>query len=140
MAVQTVTLTLPETLYERARETAKAVGRSLDQVLVQSVALSLPHLEADLPPEIRSELLNLSLSSDDTLWTVAHSTMDENQQRRLEALADAQKRRTLRAEEQAELTDLLEAANRTMLRKAEAYRLLARRGYEVFAPNTTAKP
>ena len=65
MPAQTVTLTLPETLYERAKETAQAIDRSLEQVLTQSIALSLPALETDLPPNIRSELVALSLLNDD---------------------------------------------------------------------------
>ncbi len=134
MSAQTVTLTLPETLYERAKETAQAIDRSLEQVLTQSIALSLPALETDLPPDIRSELAALSLLSDDELWAIARSTMDERQQDRLQDLAEAQKHRSLTLAEQSDLAQLMDNAERVMLRKAETYRLLARRGYAVFSP------
>ncbi len=134
MPAQTVTLTLPETLYERAKETAQAVDRSLELVLTQSIALSLPALETDLPPDVRSELVALPLLSDDELWTIARSIMDERQQDRLQYLAEAQKHRSLTLAEQSDLTQLMDEAERVMLRKAEAYRLLARRGYRVFSP------
>ncbi len=134
MPARTVTLTLPEAIYERAKETAQVVDRSLEQVLTQSIALSLPALETDLPPAVRSELAALSLLGDDDLWAVARSTMDERQQARLQTLAEAKKRRPLTPSEQSELVLLMDEAERVMLRKAEAYRLLARRGYDVFSP------
>jgi hypothetical protein len=134
MPAQTVTLNLPETLYKRAKEMAQAVDRSLEQILTQSIALSLPALETDLPPDIRSELVALPLLSDDELWAIARSTMDERQQDRLQELAEVQKHRSLTSAEQSDLARLLDSAERVMLHKAEAYRLLARRGYEVFSP------
>ena len=60
--------------------------------------------------------------------------MDEWKQARLKDLAEAQKHRSLTPAEQSDLTQLLDEAERVMLRKAEAYRLLARRGYAVFSP------
>jgi hypothetical protein len=134
MPAQTVTLTLPEPLYERAKETAHAVDRSLEQVLTQSIALSLPALETDLSPDVRSELAGLPLLSDDDLWAIARSIMDESKQIHLEDLAGAQKHRSLTPAEQSDLTSLMDEAERTMLRKSEAYRLLARRGHAVFSP------
>ena len=134
MTTRTVTLTLPEVIYERASETAQVVDRSLEQVLTQSIALSLPALETDLPPAIRSELASLPLLSDDELWAIARSTMDEDQQTRLQDLAEAKKGRPLTPAEQSVLAQLMDEAEWVMLRKAEAYRLLARRGYMVFSP------
>ena len=135
MAGRTITVTLPEALYERVKETAEASSRSLEDVLTQSVALSLPMLEHDLSSEVRSELAALPLLADAELWNVANSVLDKEQQQRLEMLAEQQKQRSLTATEQAILAQLMEAAQRTMARKAEAYRLLARRGHAVFAPH-----
>jgi hypothetical protein len=65
--------------------------------------------------------------------------MDERQQARLQALAETQKQRSLTLDEQSALAQLMEEAERVMLRKAEAYHLLARRGYTVFStPETLA--
>jgi len=134
MPTQTIALTLPEPLYERVKETAEVVGRSLEQVLTQSIALSLPPLETDLPLALRSEMASLSLLGDGELWAIARDMMDEQQQTALQVLAEAQKHRSLTPSEQSELTQLMDRAERVMLRKAEAYRLLARRGYTVFSP------
>lgn len=134
MPAQTITLTLPKSLYERAKETSKAVNRSLEQVLAQSIALSLPTLETDLPAAVRSELVALPLFSDAELWAIARSTMDERRQARLQDLAETQKHCPLTTVEQSDLAQLMDEAERVMLCKAEAYRLLARRGYTVFSP------
>lgn len=137
MPGQTITITLPDALYERIRETAEVSSRSLEEVVTQSIALSLPPLEADLPPEIRSELAAFPLLSDTELWDLATGPMDEEHQVRLEALAESQEHRPLTEEEQSTLARLMEEARQVMLRRAEAYRLLAQRGHEVFTASAT---
>ncbi len=139
MSGRTITVTLPETLYERVQETATASSLSFDEVLAQSIALSLPALERELSADVRSELAGLALLSDTELQGIAESAMDEGGQARLENLAELQKQRPLSASEQSELEQLMEEAQRIMLRKAEVYRLLARRGHTVFdIPNTSS--
>jgi hypothetical protein len=133
MSVHAITLSLPEPLYQRAREAAQVANRPLEQVLTQSIALSLPALESDLPAAIRSELAALPLLSDAKLWATARGTMDKHEQARLQTLAEAQKHRSLTLVEKAELSQLMDEAELVMLRKAEAYHLLARRGHIVFS-------
>ncbi len=133
MTEQTITVTLPGALYERAKETAEAFSLSVEEAVTQFIALSLPPLEKDLPPNLRSDLKALPLFSDAELWQIAHGTMDEEQQTQLETLAELRKHRPLSETEHATLAHLMEEAQRVMLRKAEAYRLLARRGHHVFA-------
>lgn len=138
MSGRTITVTLPEVLYERVKITAEASARSVEDVCAQSIALSLPELEGDLPSEVRSELAAQSLLSDAELENIAHSHMNEEQQERLETLAEVQKQRPLTAAEESTLTQLMEEAQRLMLRKAEAYRLLARRGHAVLSSSSTS--
>ncbi len=133
MSVHPVTLSLPEALYQRAREAAQVSNRPLEQVLTQSIALSLPALESDLSAATRSELAALPLLSDARLWTIARGEMDKRKQARLQTLAETQKHRSLTLVEKAELGQLMNEAELVMLRKAEAYQLLARRGHSVFS-------
>jgi len=137
MSIHAITLSLPEALYQRANEAAQVTNRPLEQVLTQSIALSLPVLESDLSAAVRSELAVLPLLSDAKLWAIARSAMDKRKQARLQTLAETQKHRPLAPVEKAELGQLMEEAELVMLRKAEAYQLLARRGHIVF-PNTEA--
>lgn len=99
--------------------------------------MSLPQLEADLPPALRADLTTLALLSDDKLHEIAASQMDMDQQVELEALAQRHKQALLAPEEQDRLHVLLGQAQTIMLTKAEALRLLARRGYDVFPQATT---
>jgi hypothetical protein len=132
ISYETVMLNLPTTLYQRAKETAEATALSLEEVLTQSIAVSLPPLEEDLDPELRSELLALSLLSDDELWLIAKSMLPDYEQVRFEDLIALQKRDSLSIEDKLELERLMNRAGVIMVRKAEAYRLLSRRGHKVF--------
>jgi predicted DNA-binding protein len=134
MSGRTIAVTLPEVLYERVKITAEASARSVEDVRAHSIALSLPELEGALPPPVRLALAALSLQSDAKLQNIAHSRMNEEQRERLEALAEVQKQRALTVAEESTLTHFMEEAEHLMLRKAEAYRLLARRGHTVFSP------
>jgi hypothetical protein len=133
MTERTITVTLPGALYERAKATAEAFSLSVEEAVTQFIALALPPLENDLPPDLKSDLNALPLYSDAELWQMAHSMMDEEQQIQLETLTELRKHRPLSEGEHATLAHLMEEAQRVMLRKAEAYRLLARRGHHVFA-------
>jgi len=132
MPSRVITVALPDALYERVWETAKTASRSIEEILTQFIALSLPPLEDDLPPDLRSELVAMSLLGDVELWEIAKATMDEEQQTRLENLADLKKHHRLTDDEQSKLAHLINEGQKLMVRKAEAYRLLAHRGHKVF--------
>lgn len=131
MAVKTVTVQLPETLYRQAEETAAATSLSLEEVLAQSIALSLPPLEDDLPAGLRAELSALMLLSDDELWRVARSELAAEKQDRLEALTEIREERDLSGDEIVDFESLLAEGQTIMVKKAEAYRLLTRRGHTI---------
>lgn len=131
MTVRTITVQLPETLYRQAKETAAARSLSIEEVVMQSIAISLPPLEDDLPADLRSALSSLMLLGDDELWAIARSEMDEPDQDRLEALTELREGGTLSYPENEEFEGLLSKSDFLMVKKAEAYRLLTRRGYSI---------
>lgn len=137
MLGKTVTVTLPQPIFERVTEVAEVNHISVEQLLTQTIALTMPPLESDLPPSWRQELSRMQSLSDAVLWGLAGSTMDEQQQAELETLAELQKERALTSAEQNALVRLMEEAEYSMLRRAEAFHLLARRGYSVFAEPTS---
>jgi len=137
MLAKTVTVTLPQPIFERVTEVAEVNHISVEQLLTQTIALTMPPLESDLPPSWRQELSRMQSLSDAVLWGLAGSTMDEQQQAELETLAELQKERALTSAEQDALVRLMEEAEYSMLRRAEAFHLLARRGYSVFAEPTS---
>lgn len=133
MSGKQITVTLSESTYKRLTETAYSFSISDEEVISQSMALLLPALESDLSQDEYRDLSRLPLLSDLALWKVAHSIMDDQRQDALEQLAEHQKQRPLTEAEQSELQILMHEAESIMLRKAEAFRLLALRGHTVFA-------
>ncbi len=93
--------------------------------------MSLPPLEKDLPPEIRAELSPMALLSAEQLLEVSRKSLDRERESRLESLANLQKKQPLSDAESAELDELVQQAQRVMLRRAEARRLLALRGHPI---------
>lgn len=92
-------------------------------------------LEVDLPDDLRTEFRAMSLASDTKLWEIARGQIDKQRQQQLEQLAHLQKERALSVGEQTTLSRLFREAESFMLRKAEAFALLACRGYKVFLPS-----
>jgi len=134
MNEQTITVTLPNSVYERIRTTALAASMTSEEVIKQSVSLLLPAFESDIPPNIRLNLTKLPLLNDIQLWKTANSIMNNSHQLRLEELAELQKYRSLTKSEQSELNNLMNEAQQIMLCKAEARRILAQRGHIIFKP------
>jgi len=132
MSEQTITVTLPNSVYDRIRTTAQATSLTSEEVIKQSVILLLPAFESDIPPDSSLSLAKLSLLNDIQLWKTANSFMKNSQQIRLEKLAEIQKYRSLTNNEQFELDNLMEDAQQIMLCKAEARRILAQRGHTIF--------
>ncbi|GEM_PF-267024 len=128
MTFEPVTLNLPETIYQSAWRTAKAVRRPVEDILLTVIKSSLPPLEG-LPPEMISELTELESSADAQLWRVARSALPESQQRKLSRLLRKNQAGTLTERERQTLDDLSSESERLMLRKARAYVLLKWRGY-----------
>ncbi len=130
---QTITITLPDRIYERVKVTAQAMSLSPEVVLAESLSLFFPAFEEDMPSDTQFDLAALSLLSDPQLWKIAQQTMDEHKQTRLAELAEVQKHRSLQPDEQATLDLLMDEAQQIMLYKAEAYRVLAQRGHILFS-------
>jgi hypothetical protein len=84
----------------------------------------------------RGNRVKLSLLPNEELWQIANLKMAAMAQDRLEELTEQQKLTDLTRTEQAELDKLFALAQGIMLKKAEAYRLLSLRGYQVFPQAT----
>ncbi len=132
MNEQTITVTLPNSVYDRIKATAQATSLTLEEVIKQSVTLLLPAFESDIPTNFRLKLSKFPLLNDIQLWKTANSVMNNSQQMRLEELAELQKIQSLTEYEQFELDNLMNKAQQIMLCKAEARRILAQRGHIIF--------
>jgi len=127
---QTVTLELPQTIYQPVSRMAKATNRPLEDLLVGALQASLPSLDG-LPPELIEELVKLERLDDESLWQVMASQVPQEQQSELNHLLDKNQAGTLTRPEREELNRLQDEADRVMLRKARAAVLLRFRGHRL---------
>ncbi len=130
MAVQTVTLSIPEPIYQRARQAAEVLQRQVEDVIVDTLATTLPVLD-DAPVEMVSELAAMAHLSDEALQGLANNVMAEERQELLDHLLDEQGRGALDEAGQRELAALMAEYGRAMLRRAKAVALLIARGRPV---------
>ena len=130
MSVQTVTLSIPEPIYQRARQAAEVLQRPLEDVIVDTLATTLPTLD-DVPAEVAPELAAMAHLSDEALQGLANNAMAEERQELLSHLLDEQGRGELDEARQRELAALMAEYGRAMLRRAKAVALLIARGRPV---------
>ncbi len=130
MPVQTVTLTIPETVYRRAKQAADVLQRPVEEVIVDTLASSLPLLD-DVPAEMAGELAAMAYLSDEALEGLANNMMLESRQTTLHELLDKQGRGQLSEADQQALAALMAEYGRHMLRRAKAVALLIDRGRPV---------
>src|SRR5437867_733445 len=113
MTIQAVTLNLPEPIYQRAKHAADALQRPLEEMIVDTLASTLPRLD-DVPAEMVSELAAMSHLSDEALHGLAASLMLAERQALLGQLLDRQGRGELDEAGQRELAALMAEYGRAM--------------------------
>lgn len=128
MTLQTITLQVPEHIYERAQQVAETTDQPLEAVFLHELENAfLP----PLPEDEEAELSALNYLSDEALWTIAREQMPSPRQERMQGLMDGNTKGTLSEAEYQELEHLVEQGQRLMLRKGKAAALLTERGYKV---------
>jgi hypothetical protein len=131
MSHYSVTLPVPDYIYDRARRIAEETSQSIEAVLLQQLQEAFTEPLPDLAPDEQRELEALTHLSDDALWTIAREQMPEDRQARLRALMDANSQGTLDNAQRSELAAMVAQGQRLSLRKAQAAALLTERGYPV---------
>lgn len=119
VSMATLTLEGSDSLLTRARETAQAQDRRLEEVLIGALAVGLPDVQ-DVPASVRGELLKMTFLDEESLWTVAKSEMGSAEQKELQARLDVQQH-SLVPQEEVRLQALRESYGQAMLRKARAF-------------------
>ncbi len=127
----TVTLQLPDPIYQRLVNTAIATGRSLEEVMLHALKVGSPPDWENAPDEFQADLAALDRLEDEALWKVATGHKTEEEMARHFELLERNKEHTLTSTEQVELAELRSQADLFMLRKAHAAALLRWRGHRV---------
>lgn len=123
-------LTIPERVYQRARQIARQTEQTVDQVMLSHLE-TLPTALPVLAPDEEAELEALHHLSDDALWTIAREQLPEPTQAHFEQLMAQNSKGKISADERNDLAQLVERGERLMLRKSEAIAILSQRGYKV---------
>lgn len=134
-----ITVELPPAAFEQLRNTARRQNRPVAEVVKDIVLREIPGLPA-LPGDVEAELATFSQLSDDLLWLIARNTLTPQQQRELADLNDAAQRRPLTQTEQTRQVHLVDAYDRTLVRRAQAAHVLKQRGYDLSDPTVLRAP
>ncbi len=133
MSTATLTLALPEVLYQRLERTALATKQPLEDVALHALRIGSPPAWDDAPPEFQLDLAALDKLDDESLWKIAKDHLSADFARRDELLAGKAEGR-LSPAERVELERLRHEEDLFMLRKAHAAALLRWRGHVVPSP------
>ena len=125
------TVSIPNTLYEKAQRVAQQTSRQVDEVIRTRLENALDEPSLDLPADERDELKAMTYLSDDALFNMIREQMQPIKQQRMSHLMDKNSRGTITDDEYRELAALVEDGERLILRKATAMNLLMDRGYKV---------
>lgn len=131
MTFKTVTMQLPENLYLRLQQTAKATKQSFEEILLRALQIGSPPTWESAPAEFQADLAALDRLDDATLWRMVRYRAATSQMERYQSLLDKNTNETLSVEERAELSLLRTEFDRLMLQKAHAAALLQWRGHQI---------
>jgi hypothetical protein len=130
MAMQTVTVDLPERLYRELERRAAQSGRTIEQELLATVAHSLNATLSE-SDDLVALADSLAFLDNDVLWRAARSHLPAEAAAELEALHLKQQREGLTAQEKEVAAVLLRRYDRAMVIRAQALALLNLRGEPV---------
>jgi hypothetical protein len=131
MAIQHINLPIPEHLYLRFEQAAKATHQSVTDVLLHAVAVGSPPGWDDVPAEFQGDVAALDRLDDAALWQIARSQQADREMDRYEDLLRKNANDELTAAEREELARMRQEADRFMLCKAHAAALLRWRGHQL---------
>jgi hypothetical protein len=118
--VATVTLKIPDEIYQRLELNAQATQRSIDDILALVLKVGSPPEWGDVPEEFQSDLQDLDALTDESLYQLASSSKIESELDRYDDLLELNATGSLSVSEQQELKSLKKESERFMLRKAQA--------------------
>lgn len=132
MTEQTVTLSIPELLYDQLQARASRSQRTVADEVLELLTAAVPVAD-ELPAELQEAVSPLAVLDDEALWSAARSRFPTDAAERLEALHLQRQRDGLTEGEDQERAVLTRQYERSMLVRAHAAALLKARGHDVSA-------
>ncbi|WP_437682172.1 hypothetical protein [Sorangium sp. So ce131] len=137
MATQSVTLRLPDPLYQQLKRRAEQARRTVEDELLDVVTMAMPVAD-ELSPDLAEAVSPLATLDDDGLWDAARSRLPPRAAEQLEELHLKRQREGLTEAEEQEAASLARQYERAMLVRAQAAALLKQRGHDISCLLTTA--
>ncbi|HEY7349979.1 MAG TPA: hypothetical protein VH599_16800 [Ktedonobacterales bacterium] len=130
MAQQTLTLNIPDDLYQRLQQRAAKARHTIEDEVVDMLAAGAPG-DDRIPADLKEMLNSMVVLDDAALWQAARSHLSRKRSDEIEALHFKRQREGLTDAEKERLAWLMRQYERTMLIRAEAAAILKRRGHDV---------
>jgi plasmid stability protein len=130
MPEQTMTLIVPDTLYDRLRQRAEQNRRSVEAETLEVLAAHVQGVQ-QLPDDLAQALAPLALLDDEALWRAARNRMTSEATAQMEHLHVKRQRNGLTEVESQALTVLERQYEHAMLVRSQAAALLQGRGHNV---------
>lgn len=127
---QTITLQVPDSLYQRLLRTAQATHQSLEAIMLRVLEVGSPPDVLDVPEVVRADLVVLDGLDNGALWQIAYGNEASTMVRGLEAKLEQDGPAT----DPMELLRLQEEIDLAVLRKSHAAAILRWRGCVVPLP------
>jgi predicted transcriptional regulator len=131
LVTESITLQLPDRLYQRLTNTAQAIQRPLEEVIVRALEVGAPPDWDDVPAEFQADLAALDRPDDAALWQIARSHKTVDEMTRYDELLERNQDGGLTDAQRLELMNQRKEADRFMLRKAQAAAILRWRGHQI---------
>jgi plasmid stability protein len=130
MAVHSLTLNLPGSLYERLIRRAERAHRPVEVELLEAVATGIS-VDENLPADLTQAVSALHLLDDAALWRAAQSPLPAEVSTQIEDLHLKRQFEGLTPNETQVLSTLMRRYEQTLLVRAQATLLLKQRGHDV---------
>lgn len=130
MAIQNVTIRLPDSLYSQVKQRARRMQRSVEEEVVAVVEDALPALD-ELLGGVADQMGQMVFLTDQELWQAARTEMTDLEGQRMQTLVLKRQREGLSFQEEAEAEQLVRRQERVMLLRAQAAARLKARGQDV---------
>lgn len=130
MTAQSVTIRLPDPIYQQLKRQADRTRRSIEDELLEVVAAAVPVAE-ELSEDLAEAISPLAALDDEALWRAARDRLPTDTAERLEFLGQKRQRAQLTEAETQEAATLIGQYERLMLVRAHAAALLKQRGHDV---------
>jgi plasmid stability protein len=129
IAHQTLTLNIPDNLYQRLKERAEAAHRAIEEEVLTLVTTAI--VDDEIPSDIREAVVALSRLNDEELCQAARSHLSKRDSKEIETLQFKRQREGLTETEKSRLSQLLHQYDKVFLVRAHALGLLHERGHDI---------